>query len=97
MMTRNCARFHETQESQRLDAWGQFFMTCNAIERGRAGGMMPLVKNFLHIKLWIEGEPGLMPLVKGFLHLKLWNAGEPGLMPLVKYFLRIKLWIVGES
>ena len=58
---------------------------------------MPLVKYFLHIELWIAGEPGLMPLVKYFLHIKLWIAGEPGLMPLVKYFLHIELWIVSKS
>ena len=96
-MTRNCARFHEMREGQRPDAWGQFLLTCNAMERGRAGGMMPLVKYFLHIELWIAGEPGLMPLVKYFLNIKLWIAGEPELMPRVKYFLHIELWIVGES
>jgi len=32
---------------------------------------MPLVKYFLHIELWIAGEPGLMPLVKYFVHIKL--------------------------
>jgi hypothetical protein len=97
MMSRNCAGFHETWESQRPDAWGQFFLTCNAIECGGAGGMMPLVKYFLHIELWIVGEPELMPLVKYFLRIKLWIRGEPGLMPLDKYFLHIELWIVGES
>jgi len=37
---------------------------------------MPLVKYFLHIELWIAGEPGLMTLVKYFLHMELWNVGE---------------------
>jgi len=97
MMTRNRARFHEMRESQRPDAWGQFYLTCNAMEHGRARGMMPLVKYFLHIELWIAGEPGLMPLVKYFLPFKLWIAEETGLMPLVQYFLHIELWIVGES
>jgi hypothetical protein len=54
------------------------------MERGRAGGMMPLGKYFLHIVLWIVGELGLMPLVKYCLHIKLWIMGEQGLMPLVK-------------
>jgi len=67
------------------------------MECGKAGGMKPLVEYFLHIELWIAGEPGLMPLVKYFLYIKLWIAGEPGLMPLVKYFLHIKLWFTGES
>jgi len=75
-MTRNCARFYETRESQRPDAWGQIFLTCNAMERGRAGGMMPLVKYFLHIELWIAGEPGVMPPIKYFLHIELWIVGE---------------------
>jgi len=97
MMTRNWARFHEMQESQRPDAWGQYFLTWTAMKHGRTGGMMPLVEYFLHIELWIAEEPGLMPLVKYFLHIKLWIAGEPGLMPLVKYVLVIELWIMGES
>jgi hypothetical protein len=46
------------------DAWSQFFLMCNAIELGRAGGMISQVKYFLHIKLWIVGEPGMMLLVK---------------------------------
>jgi hypothetical protein len=96
-MIRNCARFHETREGQRPDAWGKIFLTCNAMERGRAGGIIHLVKNFLHIELWIVGEPGLMPLVSYFLHIKLWIAGEPGLMPQVEYIRHIELWIVGES
>jgi len=37
---------------------------------------MPLVKYFVHIELWIAGEPGLMPLVKHFLHIELWILGE---------------------
>jgi hypothetical protein len=49
MMTSNCTRFYETRECQRPDSWGQFFLTCNAMERGRAGGIMPLGKYFLHI------------------------------------------------
>jgi len=65
-MTRNDARFHEMWESQRPDAWGQFVLTCKAMEHGRTEGMMPLVKCFLQIELWIVGEPGLMPLVKYF-------------------------------
>jgi len=97
MMTRNCAKFYKTRESQRSDAWGQFLFTCNATERGRAGGMMPLFKYFLHTELRIAEEPGLMSQVKYFLPIKLWIAGEPGLMPLVKYFLHIELWIMGES
>jgi len=96
MMTRNCARFHEMWESQRPDAWGQCVLTCNAMEHGRARGMMPLVKYCLHIELWIAGEPGLMPLVEVFLNIKFWITGEPRLMSLVKYFLWIELWIVGE-
>jgi len=59
------------QESQRPDAWGQFLLTYKAMECGRTGGMMPLVKNVLHIKLWIAVEPGLMPLVKHSLNIKL--------------------------
>jgi len=86
MMTRNCPRFYETWESQRRDAWGQFFLTCNAMEHGRAGGIMPLVKYFLHIELLIWREPGLMALGRDFLPIMLWIAGEPWLMPLVKYF-----------
>jgi len=97
MITRNCARFYQTRESQRADAWGHFFLTCNAMEHGRARGMMPLVKYFLHIELWIAGEPRLISLVKYFLPIKLRIAGEPGLMPLVKKFLHIELWIVGDS
>jgi len=58
IMIRNCARFNETLESQRSDARGQFILTCNAIEHGRAGGMMPRGRDFLHIELWIAGEPG---------------------------------------
>jgi len=57
------------QESQRPDDWGQFFLTFKALKRGRAGGMMPLVQYFLHIKLWIAGKPGLMPLVEYILHI----------------------------
>jgi len=41
------------------------------MERGRAGEMMPLFKDFQHIELWIAGEPGLMPLVKYFLTMEL--------------------------
>jgi len=37
---------------------------------------MPLAKYFLHIELWITGEPGLMPLVKYYLHIELWIVGE---------------------
>jgi len=96
MMTRNCARFLETRENQRPDGWGQFIFTCNDMECGRAGDMTPLVKYFLHIELWIAGEPGLMSMGKYFLHIKLWIAGEPGLMPLVMYFLHIERWITGE-
>jgi len=96
-MTRKCAGFYETREIQRPDAWCLFFLICKAMERGRARKMIPLVKDFLHIELWIAGEPGRMPLVKYFLHINLWIAGDPGLMPLVKYFLHIELWIVGES
>ena len=77
MMTRNCPRFYETWESQRRDAWGQFFLTCNAMEHGRAGGIMPLVKYFLHIELLIWREPGLMALGRDFLPIMLWIAGEP--------------------
>jgi hypothetical protein len=94
MMTRNCARFHEMRERQRSDAWGQFVLTCNAMERGRAGEMVHQVKYFLHIKLWITGEPGLIPLVKNFVQIQLWIAGKPPLMPMVKYCLHIELWIM---
>jgi hypothetical protein len=67
------------------------------MERGRARGMISLDKYFLHIELWIAGEPGLMPQVKYFLTIKLWVAAVPGKMPLVKHFVHIELWIVGES
>jgi len=59
--------------------------------------MMPVVKYFRNIKLWIAREPGLIPLVKYFLPIKLWIARESGLMPLLKYCLHIELWIMGES
>jgi len=75
MMTRNCTRFDETQESQRPDAWSQFFLTWNVMEHGRTEGMMPVVNWFLHIELWIVGEPGLMPLVK---HLSTYQAIDHG-------------------
>jgi len=71
IVMRNCARFYETLESQRPDAWGPFFLTCDAMERWRAGGMMPLGKYFLHMERWITGELGLMPVVEYFLHIKL--------------------------
>jgi len=77
-------------------ACGQFLFTCNAMECGTAGGMMPLLKHFLHIEQYIAGEPGLMHLVKYILPIKLWIVGEPGLMPLFKYFQHIELWILGE-
>ena len=64
MMSRNSTRFHETWDSQRPDAWGQFFLTCTVIEGGRTGGMMPVFEYFLHIELWIAGELGLMQLLK---------------------------------
>jgi len=96
-MTRNCTRFHVSRDCHRPGAWGQVFLTCNAMEHGRAGGMMPLAKYFLHIELRIVGEPGLMTRVKYFLHIKLWIVGELGLMPLVRYCLHIELWIKGRS
>jgi len=69
MMTRNCGRFHEMRESQRSGPWGPFFLTRTAMERGRAGEMMPLDKYFPHIEPLIAEEPGLMPLVKHLLHI----------------------------
>jgi len=68
MITRNCTRFHETQESQRSKAWGQLILTCNAMECGRAREMMPLVKWFLHIELGIPAKPELVPPVKYVQH-----------------------------
>jgi len=76
MMTRNGTTFYQMREIQRPDGRGQIFLTCNAMQGGRARGMMPLVKNFRHIELWIAGEPGLMPLVKYFLHLEVCIMGE---------------------
>jgi len=63
---------------------GQFFLTCNAMEHGRARGMMPLVKYFLLITLWITGDPRLMRLVRYFLPIRLSIARQPGLTRLGK-------------
>jgi len=75
-MTRECAGLHETWKSEWPDACGQIFLTGNAMEHGRDGEMIPLDKYFLHIKLWIMGEPAMIPLVKYFLHIELWTTGE---------------------
>jgi len=97
VMTRNCARFCEVWESRRPDACRQFFSTCNTMEHGRAGGMIPLVKKFLHMELWIAGEPGLRALVTHYPPITLWITGEPELVVADEYFRHIELWIVGES
>jgi len=43
MVTVECARLLEIREKQRPNAWGEGCLTSNAVERGRARGMPPLV------------------------------------------------------
>jgi hypothetical protein len=90
-MQRNWARFYEMRESERTDTWGLYFLTCDAAQCGRARRIIPLVLYFLHLELWISGEPELLPLVMSFLHIKLQIVGEPGLMRQVMYCLRTEL------
>jgi len=70
MMSRNCSRFHETQESQRSKARGLFILTSNGMGCGRARGMVPLVKQFLHIEMGILAEPELILPIMNIQHTR---------------------------
>jgi hypothetical protein len=68
MMSRNCSRFHETHESQRSKARDLLILTSNGMECGRARGMVPLVKQFLHIEMSILAEPELIHPIMNVQH-----------------------------